>query len=510
MSEHGHRTFVGTLLFLDVLDPRPDALECARDAAARTVGHLDPEECLRLPHPRGAVLIFPGDPEDALFVALGLRDALEHESSTRPSFHARLAVHLGPARVVEGAAQGEGPTVAGHLASVAAAGQIVTSRSFYEVVSSLSAEHRALLRGLGKRRTPDGREIEVYELGASPKRVVETTWPAGKTPSAGMPAAPIPLVTPIEPQPAAPAVSAPPAPPPPAPSPAMVTGGWVAGALEELGSVLARSIGPLASTLVRRAARVTQDPRALIAELAESIENGDDRRKFEDFGRTWVRRSRAPGTVPPTPSPPHTPGPPMTPGPGRPLGGTPRGGGPGGGLQMASGVSPEQRAALEAALIPHLGPIARVMVDRVAREAPDWGTACQTLSASIPDNISREDFLRTLSGPSPIKAKTAVKAATRQGTLARPAPPPPAQTPKRSPSRPMPVATPQSARTRGLVEEDLHRAEQALSRALGPVARALVKRAARNAATPQELYASLAAELPEGPERERFLATQPD
>jgi hypothetical protein len=65
-------------------------------------------------------------------------------------------------------------------------------------------------------------------------------------------------------------------------------------------------------------------------------------------------------------------------------------------------------------------------------------------------------------------------------------------------------------RTRALAEEDLHRAEQALSRALGPVARTLVKRAARNATTPQELYASLAAELPEGPERERFLATQPD
>jgi hypothetical protein len=507
MSEHGHRTFVGTLVFVDVLDPRADALECARDAAARTVGHLDAEECLRLDHPRGAVLIFPGDPEDALFVALGLRDVLEHESSTRSSFHARLAVHLGPAKVLNGTAQGEGPTVAAQLASVAAAGQIVASRSFYEVLSSLSAEHRALLRGLGKRRTADGRELDVYELGASPRRAVETTWPAGKTPAAGTPvAAPIPLVTPIEPQPAA--VAAPPLPPPPAPAPAIVTGGWVAGALEELAALLARSIGPLATTLVRRAARATQDPRALIAELAESIENGDDRRRFEDFGRSWVRRSRAAGTVPPTPSPPHTPGPPLTPGPGRPLGTTPRGAGGGGGGLAMTGVSPEQRAALEAALIPHLGPIARVMVDRVAREAPDWGAACQTLSASIPDHISREDFLRTLSGPSPMKGRTAVKAATRQGTLARPAPAPP---PKRSSSsRPVAVEPATPPRARALVEEDLHRAEQALSRSLGPVARALVKRAARSAATPQELYASLAAELPEGPERERFLATQFD
>jgi len=65
-------------------------------------------------------------------------------------------------------------------------------------------------------------------------------------------------------------------------------------------------------------------------------------------------------------------------------------------------------------------------------------------------------------------------------------------------------------RVRALVEDDLHRAEQALAMSLGPVARALVKRAARNANTPWELFASLAAELPEGPERERFLAAQPD
>src|SRR5262249_61888855 len=88
--------------------------------------------------------------------------------------------------------------------------------------------------------------------------------------------------------------------------------------------------------------------------------------------------------------------------------------------------------------------------------------------------------------------------------------PAPVQPPKRSPSRPTPVEPPPPARPRGLVEEDLHRAEQALSRSLGPVARALVKRAARSAATPQELYASLAAEIPEGPERDRFLATQPE
>ncbi|HET9037246.1 MAG TPA: hypothetical protein VFN45_13610, partial [Myxococcaceae bacterium] len=307
MSDHGHRTFVGTLVFLDVLDPRPDALDCVQDAAARAVGHLESEDVVSVSHPRGLVLVFLGDPEDGLFVALGLRDALDHEAAGRTDFGVRMSIHLGPVRIVEGVAHGEGPTVGAQLAGVAAPGQILASRSFYEVVSSLSAEHKALLHPVGRRRTAEGKEVDVYELGSHVEREVEVTWPTVRTPPAGVAVAgpppvlqPIPLVTPVEAPPAAP-------PPPPAPAPVIVTGGWVAGALEELGAVLARSIGPLAHTLVRRAARATQDPRALVAELAESIENGDDRRKFEDFGRTWIRRSRAVGGTPATPRPPYTP-----------------------------------------------------------------------------------------------------------------------------------------------------------------------------------------------------------
>ena len=158
MNEHGHRTFVGTLVFLDVLDPLPEALECVEQATSRAVGHLEAEDVISVAHPRGMVLVFPGDPEDGLFVALGLRDALEHEAANRSGFGARMAVHLGPVRIVDGVAQGEGPTVGAQLASVAAPGGVrdLPSRSFYEVVSSLSSEHRGLLHPLGRKRTARG------------------------------------------------------------------------------------------------------------------------------------------------------------------------------------------------------------------------------------------------------------------------------------------------------------------------------------------------------------------
>ena len=98
-----------------------------------------------------------------------------------------------------------------------------------------------------------------------------------------------------------------------------------------------------------------------------------------------------------------------------------------------------------------------------------------------------------------------------RGSPSRPVPAsPPVPTPRGSPSRPTPAVAPPPGRGRALVEDDLHRAEQALALALGPVARTLVKRAARNANTPWELFSTLASELPEGPERERFLAAQPD
>src|SRR5262249_11463073 len=280
------------------------ALECVQDAAGRAVGHLDPEDVLSVKHPRGLVLVFPGDPEDGLFVALGLRDSLEHEASVRPDLGARMAVHLGPVRIVDGVAHGGGPTVAAQLASVATAGQILSSRSFFEVLSSLSAEHKALLHPLGRRKTPEGREVDVYELGPPIEREAEVTWP-GRTPAPGVAAAPpmqpIPLVTPVE----APAPPPEPVAPPPSPAPVIVTGGGAAGGPGGAGASVGKSLGRPAHPRARRAGGAPQDPRALTAELAESIENGDDRRKFEAFGRTWIRRSRAVGG---TPAPPYTPG----------------------------------------------------------------------------------------------------------------------------------------------------------------------------------------------------------
>ena len=58
-------------------------------------------------------------------------------------------------------------------------------------------------------------------------------------------------------------------------------------------------------------------------------------------------------------------------------------------------------------------------------------------------------------------------------------------------------------------EARLDSIKRELSKHLGPMARVVVERAARKATSWKQLYETLGAELPEGPERERFLASRP-
>ncbi|MEO8163769.1 MAG: adenylate/guanylate cyclase domain-containing protein, partial [Betaproteobacteria bacterium] len=83
----------------------------------------------------GAAIAFLGDPEDALFVALAIRDNSE--------LPVRMGVNLGPVRLVKdinGQANiiGDGINVAQRVMSFSDTGQLLVSRSFYEVASRLS------------------------------------------------------------------------------------------------------------------------------------------------------------------------------------------------------------------------------------------------------------------------------------------------------------------------------------------------------------------------------------
>ncbi len=465
---------MGTVVFLDLGDaasasPAPALQQRVRDVVSRTVGHLADTERILLDTGNGAVLCFPGDPEDAIFVAIGIRDSLQQETASFPDLQARLGVNLGPVKVVEEAPGhtqllGEGLHGAEALLGFAAPSQILASRSFFELVSSLSGEYRELFHHRGGRR-PGAREADFFELApvAGPLATADMTWPAGATPPPG--AAPLPPA-PV----ASPAAPAPPAPTPP-------SGGWHPEALAELTAALARAMGPLAPVLIKRSVQKTEDARALCDLLAEAITDEPDRVAFLAFARRWIPTARK--SAPPLPAPAGAPT------PGR--------------------LNQEERARLEAALAPHVGPIARVLVDRVAHEAPDLVAASKKLANSIADGEMRKTFLKTLTMVQP----AARSPAARPAAAAAPSSANKAAA-KRAPARPtQPLGGTQPLVATAFLEEAvLQRAEQSLVRAVGPMARALVRRAAKSARTPAELYATLAEELPEGPERERFLASQ--
>jgi hypothetical protein len=493
MKTQGNRTFMGTVVFLDLgeaasASPAPDLQQRVRDVVSRTVGHLAANERILLDTGNGAVVCFPGDPEDAVFVAIGIRDSLQQETAAFPDLQVRLGVNLGPVKVLEekpGHTQllGEGMHGAEALLSFAAPSQILASRSFFELVSSLSDEYRELFHHHGARRLPGSKDVDLYELApvGGGRAMVESTWPAGRTPPPVAPQmAPAPAVSPVA----------------AAPAPAAGVGltpssGWRPEALNELSTALARAMGPLAPVLIKRSAQKTDDPHVLCEILAEALTDESDRNVFLAFTRRWMpsaRQSAAPGPV----------------------------AGGGATAQAASRLNPKDRAKLEAALAPHVGPIARVLVERVAHEAPDLVAASQTLANSLPEGEQRRTFLKTLTLVQPGARNQPPRTVPSPAPASAPVPaPPPAAAKSAVAAQRAPApATQGIGRTQPLLgtqylgEDVLRRAEQNLARRVGPMARALVRRAAKNARTAAELYATLADELPEGPERDGFLASR--
>src|SRR5207302_1811541 len=105
---------------------------------------------------------FVGDPEAALLASVAGRDGAG-------ALAVRLGVNLGPVRLVKDLnAQlniiGDGINVAQRVMSFARPGQLLVSRSFYEVVSCLSRDYANLFHHEGARTDKHVREHDVYSV----------------------------------------------------------------------------------------------------------------------------------------------------------------------------------------------------------------------------------------------------------------------------------------------------------------------------------------------------------
>jgi hypothetical protein len=117
----------------------------------------------------GVLIAFFGAPEDALTVALLIRDGILEDSHQHPEhpIALRTGINLGPVRVVpdiNGALNivGDGLNAAQQVMSFAAPDRILVSRSYYEIVSPENPDILRILSYFGIKIDKDEREHEMY------------------------------------------------------------------------------------------------------------------------------------------------------------------------------------------------------------------------------------------------------------------------------------------------------------------------------------------------------------
>ena len=195
MIELQNRTIICTILFLDIVEysrkPVAEQMklrdrfnvllrEALDGSAANDRVILDTGD--------GAAVTFLGDPESAMLMALRLREAIAAELLPREhQLSLRCGINLGPVKLVKDLNArpniiGDGINVAQRIMGFSQPGQVLVSRSYFEVISRLSEEYANLFRYEGSHTDKHVREHEVYGLNSEHRLPVraatvrETGW----------------------------------------------------------------------------------------------------------------------------------------------------------------------------------------------------------------------------------------------------------------------------------------------------------------------------------------------
>ena len=183
MLDQANRTFICSVVFIDLVGySKKPVTEQIRLKTSLTnnlseaIKDIPVSDRIILDTGDGAAISFLGDPEDALFVTLSLREKMVAENATATMVEAtgedsvRMGINLGPVKLVKDINGhpniiGDGINVAQRIMSFARPGQIVVSRSYYDVVSNLASEYAKLFHYEGSRTDKHVREHEIYVVG---------------------------------------------------------------------------------------------------------------------------------------------------------------------------------------------------------------------------------------------------------------------------------------------------------------------------------------------------------
>jgi class 3 adenylate cyclase len=191
MNDNSNRTFVASVLFLDIVDysEQPVSEQMVMKRLFNTllidaVQSVAAADRVVLDTGDGAAITFLGNPEDALFTAFAMRDAIANAATGQQQapFKVRFGINLGPVRQIRdinGQVNmiGDGINIAQRIMSFGDPGVILVSRSYFEVVSCLSADLAGLFHYDGKRTDKHVREHSVYSVGNSTATPLPVTEP---------------------------------------------------------------------------------------------------------------------------------------------------------------------------------------------------------------------------------------------------------------------------------------------------------------------------------------------
>jgi class 3 adenylate cyclase len=189
MADNTNRTFICSVLFLDIVEYSRRSVteqlklkEQFNTTLSEAISGVAVDDRIILDTGDGAAVSFLGDPEDAMFVALSMRDAIASQADGGPLLRVRFGINLGPVRLIKDINGqpniiGDGINVAQRIMTFAEPGQILVSRSYYDIIARLSEDYANLFHYEGARTDKHVREHEVYAVGAAPRRLRTRTQP---------------------------------------------------------------------------------------------------------------------------------------------------------------------------------------------------------------------------------------------------------------------------------------------------------------------------------------------
>ena len=393
------RNLLCTIMFLDLVgysvrsvDDQVAIKKLFNEMIGKALRGVDEDSRIAIDTGDGAAICFLGDPEEALRSAMLLRDLLGARYGGQLAV--RIGLHMGPVRVVSDLNErvnvvGDGINVAQRVMDFAAAGQVLVSRAYFDVVSRITDDTAGLFRYLGPHEDKHARVHELYVAEALGQAATQLR----QGPATGYTQTlPVKTTLPIEPE-----------------------------ELQEIEAELARHIGPLAKVLVRKGQALASTGRALREALAPSIQDAKAREGFVAGPNSQAKpgksqplsqppgqlrgqplsqplsrpMSRPPGGSMNQPAPRdfgHVSSPSIPLGPSSGQGMTR----PGASVPIRLNMTAQEMAVIEQTLSKFVGPMARMLVRKETTRHSNYRDFIVAVAAHVDQSAQREVFMQAI------------------------------------------------------------------------------------------------------------------